>query len=194
MEAPVAGYDFLLARVAGCVWSWACFVFQGCPCRAQGVARAVPPKRRVSFTTALEHEVLISFALTFLKEAFQGLFYTGSLKFTAWAELLSVRSAFTTFQLPKPLEFALFSETMNRMLLQLCFPGMRKSFLDPHGRIRKFNFCPCSPGLLSAQSQPWTCGSAFPWLWGLLEGVLFPGGFSLSLRVIPSQTAPGQSQ
>lgn len=157
MEASVAGYDFLLPRVAGCVWSRACFVFQGYPWCAQGVTCAVPPKRRVTFTTGLEHEVFIYFALTFLKEAFQGLLYTGFPEFTAWAELLSVRSAntlITTFQLPKPLEFALFSETMNRMLLQLCFPGMRKPFLDPRGRIRKFTFCPCSPGLLSAQRQP----------------------------------------
>lgn len=196
MEASVPGYDFPRPRVAGCVWFWACFVFQGYLWHAQGVARAVPAKRRVSFTIGLEHEVFIYFALTFLNEAFQGLIYTGFLEFTAWAELLSprcVNTLITTFQLPKTQEFGLFCETVNRMLLQLCFPGMRMPFLALHGRIRKFNFCPCSPGLLSAQSQLWMCGSTFPWLRRLLEAVSFPGVFILSFHAIPSRTVPGQS-
>lgn len=159
------------------------------------LTRVVPGKRRVSFTWGLEHEVFICFALILLKEAFQGLFYTGFLVYCwSWVdESEECKYSYHYFSAAQTQEFGLFRETVNRMLLQLCFPGMRKPSLALHGRIRKFNFCLCSPGLLSAESQLWTCGSTLPWLRGLLEAVLFPGAFSLSLCVIPSQTVPGHS-
>lgn len=60
----------------------------------------------------LKWEVFIYFAVIFLREAFQALFYAVFLGLTALAQLLSLRRAnslITAFQLPKIQNFGLFS-------------------------------------------------------------------------------------